>query len=418
MKVLPFLLIACLCFSQELLMNTYDKTGYLFFNDKVEMVFTFQVNTQISLKDYIVEHYIPPKISVEYIPLPKQDFLVTSSGKTIGVVMTDVVVPDFVYEKLVELFKSGIQIQVTIDRYPIEVYSDHVVIFEFDREKIKEFLPRFVDYDLSKITKPGKYSLEPPVLDVDWVITSYPGFGGAIIPIYKSEPTSIEWVIDGAHYKDICGTFPVGEHLIGAQINGKLYNFEVSVSNQKSFRTQEIFEIGEQLNENFISLSGLDSDPLMIPGTFTFLQIQPDQIKLVKATVQDSTCPTLDIDVSQKAPGIFEFSTSVKDMTACTVQVFLDGQSLEITKGLLSLSDKDHTIVAIAQDSFENKSYAILQITSNRELSKSGIIVKQQELYINILGFSFISPYIKWWMAKDVSAKVITDGYGYTIETY
>lgn len=418
MKILPFLLIASLFFSQELLLNTYDKTGYLFVDGKIETTFTFQVDIQTSFKDYIADRYIPPKIFVEYIPLPKQDFLITKSGKTVGTIATDVIVPKSVYERLVELFTSGISILVTVDKYPIEIYSDHILVLEYDSEKIKEFLPHFVNYELSRITKPGRYSLELPVLNLDWVVTSYPGFGGAIIPIFKTKLSEIQWTIDGINYKNICAVYPVGEHLINAQIDGKLYNFEITALDHREFKTQENFEIGDQLNENFISLSGLNCEFLAIPGNFVFLQIQPEQVKIVKAIVEDSTCPVLDLSVSQKSPGIFELITSVSDMTACVVRVFLDGKELGLTKGILSLTEKNHTIVAIAEDSFSNKSYAIRHINGNLELDKSGTFAEQQELCLDVLGFSFISPYIKWWLAKDVSARVIQNGYGYTIETY
>ncbi len=417
MKIFPFLLIASLYFSQQLLLNTYDKTGYLFYDDRVQAIFNFQVSNQISFTDYIIEHYIPPKVSVEYIPLPKREFLILNCGKTIGTMMTDIVIPQSIYEKLVELFNSNVPVLVTIDRYPIEIYPDHILVLEFDSEKIKEFLPHFVNYDLSKITRPGKYPLKAPDLGVDWIVTSYPGFGGAIIPIFKNGTDKIEWTVDGINHSGICAVFSTGEHSINAQIAGKLYNFNVSVLDQRDFSIEKNFEIGDRLDENFISLSGFDCSTLTAVGKFVFLQMQAGQLKLIKATVTDSTSPLLELHISPKAPGIFELSTFVQDMTAYTVNVFLDGQKLEITKGILTLTKANHTIVAIAEDSFSNKSYVIKQI-SNTDLAKDGILVEREEVHFDVLGFNFISPYIKWWLAKDVSAEVVKDGQRYEIEIH
>lgn len=418
MRILPLLLIACLCFSQELLLNTYDKTGYLFTDGRIETIFTFEADIHMTLKDYITDYYIPPSISVEYIPLPKQDFLISNRGKTIGTMGTDIVIPKSLYEKLVELFKSGAQILVTLDRYPIEIYSDHILVLEYDSEKIKEFLPHFVNYELSKITKPGRYSLELPSLEIEWVVTSYPGFGGAIIPIFKSEFAEIQWTIDDVHRKDICVVYPVGEHFINVHIDGKAYGFETTVLSHKIFSTQETFEVGSPMNGDIISLSGLHGESLTIPGTFLFLQLRPEQVRVIKATVIDSTCPVLEVNVFQKVPGIFELVTSVSDMTACTVRIFLDGKELAFTKGVLSLAGKNHTLVAIAEDTFGNKSYAIRQISDSLELSKSMVFVEQQEQRFDVQGFGFVSPYIKWWLAKDVSVRMIKNGYGYTVETH
>lgn len=418
MKVFPLLLIACLCFSQELLLNTYDKTGYLFIDGRIETIFAFESDIHMTLKDYITDYYIPPSISVEYIPLPKHDFLISNQGKTIGTMGTDIVIPKSLYEKLVKLFKSGAQILVTLDRYPIEIYSDHILVLEYDSEKIKEFLPHFVNYELSRITKPGRYSLELPSLEIEWVVTSYPGFGGAIIPIFKSEFAEIQWTIDDVHRKDICVVYPVGEHFINAHIDGKSYGFETTAVSHKIFSTQETFEVGSPINGDIISVSGLHGESLTIPGTFLFLQLRPEQVRVIKATVTDSTSPVLEVNVFQKVPGIFELVTSVSDMTACTVRIFLDGEELAFTKGVLSLAGKNHTLVAIAEDTFGNKSYTIRQINDNFELNKSMVFVEQQEQRFDVHGFGFVSPYIKWWLAKDVSIRVIKNGYGYAIETH
>jgi len=417
-KVFPLLFLACLCFSQELLLNTYDKTGYLFLNGKVEMTFAFEMKTQISFRGYVVDRYIPPRVSVEYIPLPKEDFLITDCGKTIGSKMTDIVIPDSTYQRLIEFLRSGEQIKVTVDSYPVEIYPDHILVLEFDSKKISEFLPHFVNYDLSKITKPGKYPLQTPAIVLEWAVTDYPGFGGAIIPIFKTEVSEVEWIIDDFRYKGICTVLPIGHHSVIAQVNGQSYSFELSISSQRISQVQEAFEVGDRFDKDFISLSGMNNEILTIPGRFLLLKMDDDEIKVINATVSDTVSPIINLRISQKTPGIFELFTSAQDMTACTVRVFLDGHELELAKGILSLDQGKHTIVALAQDSFENKSYVITTVDINPELSKDGIFVTQEEAHFDILGFNFISPYIKWWVAKDISTKVMMNGQRYVVGTH
>ncbi|MEJ5228999.1 MAG: hypothetical protein WHT65_03265 [Pseudothermotoga sp.] len=416
MKTLLLLLAASMCFSQQLLLNTYDHSGYLLLNDQIVMNFNFQYSQEVPFRSYIVDWYSPPKILVDYIPLPKQDFFITAVGKTIGTTMTDIVLPESIYKKVTELFQSGAMVYITVDRYPIEIYQDHILVVEYDKQKIEEFLPHFIDYDLSKITKAGKYPLEPSSVQIDWAVAQYNGLGGAIIPIFKDQMYTVLWSVDGTELKGPCVVFPTGQHSVEAKVNANLWHFNFFVDEWRYSFEEKAVEMGSNLEERIFSISGLDIKKLTIPGTFIFLKDIDGGMEVQKVKSIDSTSPVLKLNLAELSPGIFELSTDVEDLTACTVEVLVNGERVEMTKGILSLENRTNVVVAIAKDTFENKSYAIKQIVQNTRLDKEGMISRDREVVFDIFGIPFYSPYVKWWLAKDVNAKVMASEKRYFIE--
>ncbi len=416
MKTLMILLVASMCFSQQLLLNTYDNSGYLLLNDQVVMNFHFQYRQESSFRSYIIDWYSPPKILVDYIPLPKQEFFITAAGKTIGTAMTDIVLPESVYKKVVELFQTGTMVYVTVDRYPIEIYPDHITVVEYDRQKIEEFLPHFIAYDLSKITKAGKYLLEPTSVQIEWAAVQYEGFGGAIIPIFKDQIYTVLWSVDGTDLKGPCVVFPTGQHSVEAKVNANLWHFTLSVDEWRYSFEERAVEMGSNLEERILSISGLDIGKLTIPGTFVFLKQLDGGMEVQKVNSVDSTSPVLELNLTELSPGIFELSTDVEDMTACTIEVFVNGERIQLTRGVINLEKPNTVIVVTARDAFENRSYAIRQIIQNTQLERDGMISRDREVVFDIFGFSFYSPYVKWWLDKDVNAKVMTSDKRYLIE--
>ncbi|KUK22024.1 hypothetical protein [Pseudothermotoga lettingae] len=409
-------LLTTICFSQTLLLNTYDSSGYLF-TDDFKMTFKAEIPKNLKYRGVVKEFYIPPRIDVEYIPLPKTKFFITDSGLTLGTSSTDVIVPEEVFEKLIELFSSSQSISIIIDSYPIEVYADYFILLEeIDQKRLNEFLPHFVKYDPFMVSKPGKYPINVSKSQIDYVLTKYPGFGGAIIPVFTSTPMQkIDWIINGVHVDSPCAVFSTGSHTIEANFQNTHHVFEVKIDEQEWQENVRTAELGSYLPKGYISLSGFHMQKFDFPGTVTFVKIEPCKIELLKTTVLDTTPPQISNSITERGSNLFEINIKTIDKSSYDVQVYIDDQKIELTKGLISLSEGKHVLIVMARDNFGNRSYAVENIF-NKKLPPEGIIAEKNEFVTEIGGFWFSSPYLKWWIGKGNSVKVRVNGESYSIE--
>lgn len=405
------LLLSGFTFATEVLINTYDKTGYVFDEDN-QLIASFKAECDaVRISSVVSNVYRPLHLTVDYFPLPVSTLLILEEGQTLGANEGDICVGEKAFELLYQKYCSEKKsITVNVDFYPIEIYSDRIVIKEeITREKFQHFVQHFLpDLAVWYPITPGVYPLKSSRLKPEFALYTFPGIGGGVIPIFHNEPCSLKWNIDGIETTRSAVFFGPGEHQIDA-----VYDLSFNSQWQQGFRVfvpyQRVLFSSTEVSlggvssgnyEDYFFLDGIEPHRIFsIPCKTTLITVDPPEVSVVKITVQDDMQPIINIQCPQKTSGLLPISIKVEDASAAEVQVYVDGEKIELTQGILDLEEGYHVVTVFAVDAFGNSSFNARKVLRIPRLptGKAEVVFHTSEELCDIGGFKFISPYVLSW---------------------
>ncbi|AEH51152.1 hypothetical protein [Pseudothermotoga thermarum] len=417
--VVFFTLFSIVSFSALVLVNLYDETGYLVLDKDFPIVFKASLREKKAFKDFVVDFFEPVEIAVSYIPMPKESFLITEKGFIVGTNNCDLNISAEIFQKLFENFQCSFQpISVIVDEYPVEIFQDKIIVKKnISKQKLKEFLSIFFQpKDVEKLVKiysgPGTYTLWQAEDYVHFAEISFPGIGGTIIPIFKypEERFELTWYLNGQKHVGICVTFGVGENNISCFIEDeKLFDTKIFVTPVQFVEVEKSLELGERYNLAGIFPSGLSSIDGLV-GKVLILSFEPDKIVLEKISIVDSTAPQIDLVLNKLSERFYRINVDVFDHSAVKTDVFLDGEKLPFLSGLIELNSDFHLITVIAEDNFSNQNFLAKIVRRPLQPCTEHMIVFSKERVLDIGGFKFVSPYMRFWVKEDAKTRVMIDG--------
>jgi len=79
--------------------------------------------------------------------------------------------------------------------------------------------------------------------------------------------------------------------------------------------------------------------------------------------------------------------------------VYVDGEKIELTQGILDLEEGYHVVTVFAVDAFGNSSFNARKVLRIPRLptGKAEVVFHTSEELCDIGGFKFISPYVLSW---------------------
>ncbi len=401
-------LIGVYTFPALLLVNTFDESAYLFVSEQATpIVFKASLSSHLSFKEDIVGIYEPVEISVSYIPLPKDRFFITNSGYTIGEKGCHINIPTEILHRMLDVFGGSTRISVLVDRYPVEIFKDRVVIKDsISKDKLREFISFFIDQNLADrivriYSRPGSYDLVPTEESVDLAITFFHGIGGAVVPVFKEFPESfeLEWSVNGENRKAVCAVLQIGKNTVDCLLARNPLRTEVYIEPLELVTVTKTIELGDNYSPSGYSLSGFLFSSNFV-GKTTFVSFEPTRLIVEEIFITDTTPPKLDLQISELSNGMYKLSVMVLDFSAVTVKVYIDDNQLPFTSGVISLPNDLHLITVVAEDSFSNTSFCMKTVLKNREPYTEGMIKVSSNVIIDIGGFKFYSPYVKYWVGE------------------
>ncbi len=418
-----FVTICIYAFSNLLVVNTFDESAYLFFDgSSVPTVFKASLRRSIPFKGKLIDIFEPIEVSVSYIPLPKERFLITDKGLTVGEKACDINVPSEIFKQLLSIFENSRTVSIMVDKYPVEIFPDKVVVREhISREKLYEFISLFFDSNVSKrivriYTGPGTYTLLFPEDTIDFAITTFPGLGGAIIPIFREVPECFElvWNINGQERSGICASLSVGENIVECLSAENLGQIKIFVEPVELIKISKTIELGEDYRPLGYSLSGFIFSRTTV-GRVLFALLESNRIVLEELQIIDSKPPNVLLSIDRLSKDMYKIDVRVLDFSAASLQVFLDEEKLPFTSGIVTLRDDSHLITIISQDNFSNSTFIMKLLSKGSKFLREGVFVTSLESVFDIGGFKFRSPYLKYWVEKNIT-KVIINGIEQAIE--
>ncbi|MEN3007840.1 hypothetical protein [Pseudothermotoga sp.] len=386
---LVLLIISGYLFAAQLLINTFDMTGYLF-EDGVHSKFKVYCPSDLSLIDKITDLYEPVKLTVRHIPMPDILLLISEKGFTVSAKIGNIVVPEEIFTKLFQIVKSGQTVDLIVDRYPVEIYTNRIKVLEPVRsEKIESFLNRFIE-KFPKITGPGEYSLEVKPVSYQLLVCCFPGLGGTIMAIFEGEPCELTFATGGIKTKGFSMNLPPGNHTVRISMLGEATEITLNFPDRfVRLQTSQI-ELGANCEKQLYFISGIQrSNCFSYPGRFLGLEFSNDLI-VHELLVRDTTPPKLTMNLKRLDSMCF-VQLQAEDVSPFETFLYVDGEKFYFDRGVLTLSSLKHTLVGMAQDTFQNNSY-IVQVLEKLE----DTLVFPEEKVIDIGGFKFFSPYLRW----------------------
>lgn len=406
---IAFIALSCCCLAAELLINTYDMTAYLF--TEIERVqFEAHCDPALSLTDEIVDVYEPVKIIVDYIPMPKVPLLISEQGFTVSTKAADIVVPEEYFERLVQTLKAGETIKLVVDRYPIEIYPDKIRVVEpVGRDKIQFFLSHFFE-KVPKVVGPGEYELAQESVH-QLVVSHFPGLGGVVMAIFEKDPEELTFIENSHQTRGLCLSLPPGEHIVQiVSPSGEAtltLNFPERIVR---FESSQI-ELGTFSEKKMYFPSGLQpTERFSYPGRYVALELDETSIVIRELHVRDSLPPSLKLN-TKWLDSMCQIQLDVDDVSPVETSLYVDGEKIPMQRGVLRLTSTRHTLIAVAQDAFQNVSYVVRVLERPKEL-----LVFSEEKVVDIGGFKFFSPYVKWQLLEPSSYEVKVNEKTYKIE--
>lgn len=387
--VFTLLIVSSCCFAAQLLINTFDMTGYLF-EDGAHIKFKVHCPSDLSLTDRLIDLYEPVKLTVGYISMPDIPLLISEKGFTVSTKMGSIVVPEEVFTKLFQTVKSGKTVDLIVDRYPIEIYADKIRVIESTSlEKIEFFLNRFIKR-FPKITGPGEYTLEEKPVSYQLAVCSFPGLGGAIMAIFDGKPHELTFKTGDIEVKGFSMNLPPGDHTVKVSLLGEATELTLNFPDRPvRFQTSQI-ELGDSCEKNLYFPSGLQgSSRFSYPGKYFGLEFSNELI-VHELLVRDTTPPKLTMSL-KRIDSMCLVQLQAEDFSPFETFLYVDGEKFYFERGVLTLSSPSHILIGMAQDVFQNVSY-VVQVLERLE----DTLVFSEEKVIDIGGFKFFSPYLRW----------------------
>lgn len=387
--ILTLLIVSSFCFATQLLINTFDMTGYLF-EDGAHVKFKVHCPSDLSLTDRLIDLYEPVELTVGYINMPDIPLLISEKGFTVSAKMGTIVVPEEVFTKLFQTVKSGQTVDLIVDRYPIEIYTDKIKVIEStSSKKIEFFLSRFIER-FPKIEGPGEYSLEEKPVSYQLFICSFPGLGGAIMAIFDGKPHELTFKIGEIEVKGFSMNLPPGDYTVKISLLNEVTEVSLNFPDRPvRFQTSQI-ELGDNCEKSLYFPSGLQgSNRFSYPGRYIGLEFSNELI-VHEFSVRDTTPPKLTMDL-KRIDSMCLIQLQVEDLSPFETFLYVDGEKFYFERGVLTLSSSRHVLIGMAQDVFQNVSY-VVQVLEKPE----DTLVFPEEKVIDIGGFKFFSPYLRW----------------------
>ncbi len=395
------LIVSCHCLGAQLLINTFDMSAYLF-TDGERLQFKAQCPVDMRLMDEIVDLYEPVNLTVSYIPMPDVPLLISQQGFTVATKMADIVIPEEMFVRLSEMVKSNQKITLVVDRYPIEIYPDRIRVVEpVGREKIEFFLSHFFE-KVPRVPGIGEHSLRW-TSNYQLVVSYFPGLGGVLMVIFENEPFDLTFIEAGRQTRGLCIALPAGEHTVEIVSSSDATQLTLNLPDWTvRFETGEV-ELGTIREEALFFPSGLQPDErFLYPGRYVVLQFHDEGLVVRDLRVKDTLPPNLTMSV-RWLDSMCQIQLDGEDFSPFETFFYVDGEKLSMHRGVLRLSSEKHILIGVARDTFENVAYTIKILERPAEM-----IVFSQEKVINIGGFRFSSPYLKWQVfdASSIEVKV------------
>lgn len=408
--ILILLILPFCCLAAELLINTYDMTAYLFL-DGQQIQFRALCPSNMHLTDEFIDVYEPVRLIVDYIPLPNVPLLVSKKGLTMGTKTADIVVPKEVFALLFNYVKSGRTISLTVDRYPIEIYPDRIKVLEpVERRKIQFFLSHFFE-KVPPIASPGEYSLKEQI-SYQLAVSYFPGLGGTVMAIFESEPVELTFFHNGVQTKGLCLVLPPGKHSVGIVSFNSTAELNLDFPNQTVRFEPAQIELGSRNEKPLKFLSGLlSTDSFSYPGRYLALEQLSNELIVHDLTVKDSTSPELVMN-TKLIDSMCQIQLQAEDASPYEIFLYLDGERLLVERsGVLKLESAKHTLIGVARDAFGNITYKVLVLERMQDF-----MAFTEERIIDVGGFKFFSPYLKWRIFDSASYEVKVNEKTFRIE--
>lgn len=396
---LIFLILSCQCLAAKLLINTFDMTAYLFTETGREQ-FTARCPADMKLIDVIVDLYEPVNLIVNYIPMPDVPLLISNQGFTVGTKLADIVVPEEMFLKLSEMVRSGEKVELLVDRYPIEIYPDRIKVVEpVSKEKIEFFLSHFFE-KVPRVSGIGEYSLQRTD-SYQLAVSCFPGLGGVVMAIFQDEPFELTFTGNDKQTTGLCLALPPGQHTLEIVSLNDATRLTLNFPEWEiRFESNDV-ELGTVCEETFLFPSGLQSDErFLYPGRCVALHFSDKQLVVHDLHVKDTMPPKLTMNV-RWLDSMCQIQMDAEDFSAFENFLYVDGQKMNMQRGVLTLSSKRHLLIGVAEDVFGNVAYAVRILERLTEMA-----VFSQEKVVNIGGFRFFSPYLRWQLFDAPSFEV------------
>ncbi len=395
------LIVSCHCLGAQLLINTFDMSAYLF-TDGERLQFKAHCPVDMRLMDEIVDLYEPVNLTVRYIPMPDVPLLISQQGFTIATKMADIVIPEEMFVRLSEMVKSNQKVTLVVDRYPIEIYPDRIRVVEpVGKEKIEFFLSHFFE-KVPKVLGIGEHKLQK-VSTYQLVVSCFPGLGGILMAIFEDEPSDLTFIEAERQTKGLCIALPPGEHTVEIVSSSDATQLTLNLPDWTVRLESEEVELGTTREETLFFPSGLQPDErFLYPGRYVALQFHDGGLIVRDLRVKDTLPPKLTMSV-RWLDSMCQIQLDGEDFSPFETFFYVDGEKLNMQRGVLRLSSEKHILIGVARDTFENVAYTIKILERPAEM-----LVFSQEKVINVGGFRFSSPYLKWQVfdASSIEVKV------------
>lgn len=398
--ILILLILPLHCLAAELLINTHDMTAHLFL-DGQRIQFKVSCPSNMCLTDEFIDVYEPVRLIVDYIPLPNVPLLVSRKGLTLGTKNADIVVPEEVFGLLFNSVRSGRVISLTVDRYPIEIYPDRIKVLEpVEKRKIELFLSHFFE-KVPPVAGPGEYSLKEEI-SYQLAVSYFPGLGGVVMAIFEGEPVQLTFVHNGVQRKDLCMALPPGTHSVEIVSSGSTTELKLDFPEQTVRFEQAQIELGSRNEKTLKFLSGLlSTGSFSYPGRYVALEQLSNELIVHDLTVKDSTPPELVMN-TKLIDSMCHVQLQVEDASPYETFLYLNGERLPVERSaVLKLESARNTLIGVARDAFGNVTYRVLVLERMQDF-----LVFTEERTINVGGFKFFSPYLKWQIFDSASYEV------------
>jgi len=404
-----FLLIGFSCFPYILVVNTYDGTCFIPFEN---VFLPVEVEENLSFFSKVAYIYEPPDIKGRVsIKLPRERLIVLENGKTVGISEGDIRISKTLFERLVEDFRRGIFEGVRVDRFPIEIYSiENVSVKEsIDRNKFVEFLSYFFkEFEVPKTwIIYGNVNVKPkrPVFKVYPVM--FPDFGAVVFVkiIDDSRYNSISWKFDGKVGSNIPiildkdGTLEIRVKNEFGLESTRIVHIETSKTKRKYYELE--WELGEKLTlpklKWFNCFGNVKNQELIprIPGIMNLFGFNNDTMIRMTVVINDKTPPRIELT---------DGKIRVHDMTAVNLMILCDGEPSE-----KSIPPGKHVVYVKAIDTYGNESEKLFLVKNPYTIKmkdKPKVIYLGKEVKIKLCDLTLRGHVLYGWSSQSLKGQV------------
>ncbi|MDK2899965.1 MAG: hypothetical protein PWQ45_476 [Thermosipho sp. (in: thermotogales)] len=382
-------------FSITIYFNTFDNS--LIINQKV---YKFS-GEALPFKGKIITYFKSPSIEIGNVDIPN-DLLVLEDGQTIGQNGTIIVSKD-VFDKIVELYTNNDIEKVIIDRFPVEIYDDKIIVKELiSRDKLISYLKIFknnfeitnLDYYL------GTYDITPDYPKIEITTFSFPNIGYYNVKIIDKSAVYTKVYVNGKDSKK-SGTLTSGTYKIFVKCMDEL-GYESSKTtfldipkSKINFQKIEV-EFGKETEFGKINYI----------GTRNFYEITPLTSTITTITSKDTTSPTINVSIKKLFNDYYSIKVLSNDLNKTKNVILLNNNP--INNGVVKLEKGKNLLIVMSKDTFDNYNLKHVSIYNYQTLD-STLTFLDEKRWINIGGVLIKSPYIISWVNPNIERRIYED---------